>query len=218
MDLTKIKKDRFAFLLNVYKSVDGNTGYMVNMWDVGTELSFSQDYTNTVFDYLNNEGLIEPKALGGGMSITHYGVKEIEEAFTKPDRPTEHFIPVNQYNISIGVMHGGAIQQASNGTTINYTVSNDILDSVKQFAKELNAELHNLKISNAQKSELYSEIQTIEVQSNSPKPKTSILKETLLSVKTILESTIAGVAADLSSSAVQKLLEKTSHLITTLGS
>ena len=43
-------------------------------------------------------------------------------------------------------------------------------------------------------SELRCEIQTIESQLNSPKPKTGILKECFRSVRTILEGTTAAAA------------------------
>lgn len=64
-----------------------------------------------------------------GMAITHFEIKEIEDAFTEPDKPTEHFLPINQYNINSGIINGGAIQQATNNSTINYTNSSKILKS-----------------------------------------------------------------------------------------
>lgn len=216
MDLKKLKKERFDFLNKVYESVKGSTSYMVNMWDVGNELNFSREQTHSIFNYLNDEGLVEPMALGGGMAITHYGIKEIEEAFSEPDKPTEHFLPINNYNINIGVMNGGAVQQATNNSTINYTNSNEVINAITDFTKELKQFIDNSNLSNDEVEELQTDIQTIEVQSNSKKPKTEILKASLNSIKTIIEGTIAGVTTNVITANSNLLIQKATHLLTLL--
>jgi predicted RNase H-like nuclease (RuvC/YqgF family) len=157
-------------------------------------------------------------ALGGGMAITHYGIKEIEEAYSEPDKPTEHFLPINQYNISIGVMNGGAIQQATNGSTINYTTSNEILRSISDFTNELKQFVENSNLSNDKVEELQIDIQTLELQTNSNKPKTEILKTSLNSIKNIIEGTISGVATNFISSNSELIVNKVIHLLSILSS
>src|SRR5690349_70026 len=107
MDLQKKKTDRFKFLLKIYEAVDGRTGYTLDGWEVGKALGFDRDYSTAIYYYLNDEGLVEPMGAGIRLGITHQGIKEIEEALEQPDKPTEHFLPVEQYNINIGVMNGG---------------------------------------------------------------------------------------------------------------
>ena len=49
--------------------------------------------------------------MGGIISITHYGIKEVEDAKASPAQPTHHFPAVNVINV--GSMVNSAIQQAS---------------------------------------------------------------------------------------------------------
>jgi hypothetical protein len=49
------------------------------MWDIGDQLGFDRDLTISIAQYLKGEGLLEFRALGGIISITHYGNKEVEE-------------------------------------------------------------------------------------------------------------------------------------------
>ena len=52
---------------------------MVDMWELGKELSFDDNKTQNIVDYLTNEYLIEYKGIGGKIFITHNGIMRIEE-------------------------------------------------------------------------------------------------------------------------------------------
>jgi hypothetical protein len=52
-----------------------------------------------------------------------------------------------------------------------------------------------LGLNTEEASELNTELSTIEVQSGSPKPKTTIIKESLKSIRAILEGATGNVAA-----------------------
>lgn len=217
MDIKKIKQDRFAFLHKVYELVKGRTGYALDGWEVGRELDFEKEYTTNIFYYLNEEGLVEPMGSGIRLAITHNGIKEIEEVLSDPNEPTEHFLPFNQYNINIGVMNGGAIQQATNNSTINYTNSSEILSAIADFTNELKQFIDNSNLSNDEVEELQTDIQTIEVQNKAKKPKTDILKTSLNSIKTIFEGTVAGVATNVVTANSGMMLQKVTHLLTLLA-
>lgn len=217
MDIKKIKQDRFTFLHRVYELVEGRTGFMLDGWEVGRELYFEKEYTTNIFYYLNEEGLVEPMGSGIRLAITHYGIKEIEEALNEPNKQTEHFIPFNQYNISIGVMNGGAIQQSTINSTINYTNSSEILNAITDFTNELKQFIDNSNLSNDEVDELQTDIQTIEVQSKSKKPKTEILKTSLNSIKTIFEGTVAGITTNVISANSETIIQKAAHLLSLLS-
>jgi hypothetical protein len=99
MDLKQKKADRFSFLHKAYEAVEGKTTYVIDGWLLGNELGFDRDYSTSIYHYLNDEGLIEPRGAGIRFAITHNGVKEIEEVLSSPDRPTEHFLPYSQYTL-----------------------------------------------------------------------------------------------------------------------
>ncbi len=155
---------------------------------------------------------------GLGLLITHTGVKEVEEALSEPSKPTEHFLPLNNhYNINIGTMHGGAIQQATNNSVINYTNSTEVLNAINDFTHELKQFINNSNLTREQIEELQTDIQTIEIQTNSQRPKTDILKTSLNSVKTIMEGAIAGVAANVITANPEIIIQKVTRLLNLLG-
>ena len=89
MDIQKARENRFKFLQKVYDTSDGDENVMMNMWELGKELRFDRDETEKLTQYLIGENLIKFVALGGELSITHYGVIEIEEALLKPEKETQ---------------------------------------------------------------------------------------------------------------------------------
>jgi riboflavin biosynthesis pyrimidine reductase len=74
------------------------------------------------------------------------------------------------------------------------------------FISELNKKINTLELNEHVKQELFAEIQTIKAQSESPKPKNSILRESLSSIRNILEGAGGNIAASL-------LLQKLADLI-----
>lgn len=79
----------------------------INLWQVADSLGFDRDKTLAVYDYLRAEGLLESRALGGWATITHWGIKEVEDVLK--GRETEHFDQGVQFNINIIGQNSGNI-------------------------------------------------------------------------------------------------------------
>ncbi|PZX62973.1 hypothetical protein [Hydrotalea sandarakina] len=191
MLLEQKKKNRFLFLNCLYESSNGDTGAMFDMWEVGKELKLNSDETSQIVDYLIGEHLIESRALGGIIGLTHWGIKEVEQAIENPSKPTEHFLPLNIINI--GTMTNSTLQQGTTNSTINFNYNTQTAVDIEKIVSQLNDIKDSLNLSNELQSELLSEIQTIEIQKKSSKPKSIIITESLKSIRTILES-VAGNA------------------------
>ncbi len=176
------KKQRFEFLEKLYKETNGSESYMVNMWELGKELEYDRETTSNIVEYLQGEDLLVPRALGGGIAITHYGIKEIEEAYEYPNEPTEHFMPINVINIEN--MNNSSIQQGTIHSTQNNHFDTNELSELKQIISELQKVISELEESDL-KEELVAENETLISQSKSPKPKKNIVKETLKSIKEV---------------------------------
>lgn len=189
--LDQKKKNRYLFLHKLYEESNGNTGAMFSMWEVGKELGFDSDETRLIVDYLIGEDLIEARAMGGGIVLTHFGVKEVEQALENPDRPTEHFLPINVINI--GTMHNSTLQQATTNSTINFHFNRAKISQLEDLITSLKSIQDRLDLSVELHKELISEINTLESQSKSPKPKNIIIQESLKTVRSLLEN-VAGNA------------------------
>jgi hypothetical protein len=89
-----------------------------------------------------------------------------------------------------GDVTGSTIQQGSHNTaTANY--QND----VRQVVEEIRPAMNAAKLTAEAKDELRAEVETVEAQVKSPRPKHSIIRESLLSARRILEHAFgAGLA------------------------
>lgn len=216
MDINKKKQDRFHFLKAVYDAVDGGQNSIIDGAIIGQNLKFDRSYTKNIFDYLQEERLIEGMGAGFHLSITHYGIIEVEQALSEPERPTNHFLPLNQYNtINIGTMSGGAIQQASDNSNISI-VSNDTINIVKNYVEKVRGFIVENIEDEELKSELLADVETISFQAKSPKPKTSIIKATLHSIKDTLVGASGGIIATLLTPKVQEFIHWTEQILLSL--
>lgn len=192
MSLEDKKKDRFLFLQKLYDTTDGNSAYRIDMWELGAELGFDRGKIHNIVDYLTDEGLIEPKALGGVIAITHEGIIEIEDSQSNPDSPTRHFLPINV--IHIGNMNNSAIQQGTSYSTQAINFSTEKTDNLKKLVNEIDNIKEQINLDRLLFEELVSEIDTLKIQIKSPKPKSIIVTESLKTIRSLLEG-VAGNAA-----------------------
>ena len=112
--------------------------------------------------------------------------------------------PTVTYNIN--QMIGSQIQHGSVGSTQSMTNQGVELADVTKFVQELRDAVKDIQLHSEKKAELESEIQTIEIQARSPKPKFNIIKESLTSVRNILEGAAGSAIAT-------KLLEQLPALL-----
>lgn len=198
--LEDLKRKRFQFLHKLWELTRGNEKILVKIRQVATPLGYDENVAEPIVQYLAGENLLEVTTYGfyvsnyldAGLYIKHGGVVEVEEALSKPESPTVHF-PANVTNyINIGSMVNSNISQASpNSNVINETGKQDL----KEIVIALKTALKQAP-SGPDRDELASEIQTIESQIGSPRPKPVIIRESLASAKRILES-MGGPAGSL---------------------
>jgi hypothetical protein len=205
MSLEDKKKERFLFLQKLYDITDGNSSYIVSMWELGEELGFDNNKTQNIVDYLTDEGLLEPKALGGGIAINHDGIIEIEDSQANPDSPTQHFPPINL--IHIENMNSSSIQQVTSYSTQTINFNIEKFEVVKRIIQEIENIKEQINLDKEIFDELISEVDTLKSQLKSPKPKNIILTESLKTIRNILEgiasNTFTPVIIDMINSAIK---------------
>ena len=194
MTLEEKKTKRLQFLHRLYELTEGSEFKYFNMFDIGSELDLDRKLTSDIAYYLRQEGLIEFRAIGGMIGITHRGIREVEKALSNPNKPTDFFPPAVNI-ISIGQMTNSHIQQASPGATQVVNIGPDKYEELKQVVYSLKESIDKLSLQPQQRSELEAEIVTIETQISSPKPKSTIIAECLKSIRNILEGAASGIIA-----------------------
>lgn len=117
-------------------------------------------------------------------------IKELEKRdsarTSSPSQPT-HVVHVQN-------MYGSNIQQGTQGSnvTINYTAKETELRSV---LNKVQRSIDELQLTADAKSQLRVDIGTVQVQLSSPNPKTSIVAESLRSMRAILENAAGSLIA-----------------------
>ncbi len=194
MNFEEIKQKRFQFLLKVYNLSDADENKDIQSYKLGKSLGFSNNFTSNVIRYLYKEGLIKFKEDSGVViGISHYGIIEVENALSKPDKPTEHFPPINIINIS--EMKNSQIIQDSHDVLQVKKNDKELIESLKDLIKFAENNLDELDLKKSEEQEFQTELKTIETQLSSPKPKRNILKECISSLKKIMESATGQIIA-----------------------
>lgn len=191
--IMEMKSKRFKFLEKLYEITEGSKFCFVNMWGLGEELWLSRKDTEVIVEYLVGEGLVKYVALGGQISITHWGVSQVEEALTEPDKSTEYFPPINIININS--MVGSQIQQGTNNSTQTGTFSTADIDKIRSFVDEIAVKISDLNINKDNMDELNAEVATVRAQTSSTRPKHNIIKESLKTIRNILEGMAGSILA-----------------------
>jgi hypothetical protein len=113
--LEEKEKVRYEILKWIYEQTNGATTTRLDLSQFFRATSLSpketQEYIGIrdAINYLSEERLIECMTLGHSYSITHRGVKEVEQSIKNPEKSTDHFSsPVIQiFNASVGNVQTG---------------------------------------------------------------------------------------------------------------
>jgi hypothetical protein len=211
MDLIDRRKElRTRFVNELYETVDGSAfdpvgvGYVAGR--VGLDISKPEDEREAlgITQYLEGEGLIRMLAVGGVVALTHRGAREVEDARRRPDQPTDHFAPINI--VYAQTITHSAIQQGSPQATQSLTIVNQgDLQQLEDLVQSLRGSIDSLGLDEDQQAELEADIQTLEAQLASPKPKKEVISPGLQSVRRILEGAASQATASGLLEAIQTL-------------
>lgn len=136
---------------------------------------------NTVLDWAL--GLEEKGIMGEGMS------------FTPDEKKEAGSVTVNLSNLGsiVGSMRDSQIQQGTNSSTQSYTKTLD-LEAVRRVIDELKLRVNEAKLQGDNQWQVDSDISCVESQLKAPRPNPEIIRESLRSLRSVLEG-IASSAA-----------------------
>jgi hypothetical protein len=155
------------FLTRIFELSAGDQSIQVSMYDIGAELGLDRDLAARTAEELIGSGLVEIRTLSGGIGMTASGITEVEK-------------------FRAGSSAGGAV--LNNNLILSLAVRptlEELLKDIKQTAGQWRLDAENA-------SELFSDLQTLDAQLTSPRPKTGIIRETLLSLEAVMANTSAG--------------------------
>lgn len=191
--IEELKKQRSQFIHKLYEFVDGSESRIVRLETIGNELGFNRDKSFQIGEYLKGENLLKFVTMGGGVQLTHFGVQEVEEAISNPDQPTEHFLPVNVINI--GTMNNSQIQQGTINSIQTQIIEQAKIPEIQEILQKISNSLEQLELQGSDKEDLKIDIETVNAQLKSSKPKRSIILECFGSMTNILANAASSALA-----------------------
>lgn len=184
--IEKKRANRFLFLKALYEATGGSPTRYVSMHELGSDIGLSQEETSDAYHFLRQEGLVRQIGAGGSIVIEHEGVRQIENAIAQPDKPTQYFPSVNIINVES--MQGSQIVQGSSQITItNQPVSGATIEDLRMLLAQIRQAGTEVDLASDDRNEFESECATIDAQLGSSRPKKGIIKESLTSLRNILE-------------------------------
>jgi len=124
--------------------------------------------------------------------------EESGEFNPSPEEGTAEGATIYRYSTTFqGPVGQAQVQQDTHSSTQSIEMSQLDFSSLFKFLEKIKNEMSELEIQSEIKRELSSEIATLEAQAKSPKPKYSIISESLSTIRRILEGAGGGVAGQL---------------------
>ncbi|MGF1532452.1 MAG: hypothetical protein ACFCUI_02015 [Bernardetiaceae bacterium] len=94
------KRHRFTLLFSLYIASEADYDHAMNLEMLGQNRGLRGKDLKKSYNYLKEEGFITPKEMGPDLryhaSITHKGVKAVEEVFRNEYEPTYYFPPYRE--------------------------------------------------------------------------------------------------------------------------
>lgn len=186
------RAQRLQFMERLYERTDGELLEDIPIETLADDLGWDLRTTTSVFDYLVEEGLAKCPSLGGGASITHEGVREVERALTEPDRPTEHFPPAVTVHFH-GDVVGSQVQTGTVGSSQHQVAFVEThRDDIARFVAALRAALADARVDDGVRAEGEASLVAVEAQLALDKPNRGLLREGLRSLRAIAENLVAS--------------------------
>jgi hypothetical protein len=140
---------------------------------------------------------IKPKKVIDAAGERHvYDREYIIAALVRHDRESNasEQSPAPHYSIHVENMNNSALMAGSPGSTINQHF--DIRsEEFKNFVSGLRNTLAQVTLSDSDRDQASADLSTVEAQIGSPKPKHSVVRECMISVRTILENAAGSLIA-----------------------
>lgn len=204
-ELEQLQAMRFQMLEYLYKKSSANIDYYISWRELCNDLGIEDGEIRKAYMYLVNEGLAEGKTLGT-VGITHYGIKQYENAIKHPNEETQYFPPLNI--IYVHHMENSQVQQGTTLSSQSVRLTQENKNEIEDFINSLKSHIEELGIKREDESEFNAELKTIEAQIKSERPKNTILKESILSIQKILEQAAGAVIAANLLKYIPPILEK----------
>ncbi|MCD8498101.1 MAG: hypothetical protein LRZ85_08525 [Alphaproteobacteria bacterium] len=124
------------------------------------------------------------------LKLEEQGIVGENLSFSQKEKEAASTVTINVETMSYSQIQAGTVNSSQ-------SMENEIdFGQLNEFIERLEKSLSELTLDKEQAAELSSEVSTVKAQTASPKPKQNIIKESLRSIRTILEGAAGNISAD----------------------
>lgn len=197
----KRQEERYQVLLALWKAAGGRELERVNFMEVAKNSGFGTETSKEILIYLTREGFFENRDFGGGVTLSHKAIVEIERSLTNPTEATEHFSTTVIQNFNAPV---GAVQSGPNSTAnVNQNFGPSMAE-VAQLIRQLRTQFEILP--NGEREEAIDVVDGLSEELQRPAPSKGKVKAFLSQVGVIAQDVGSGASAGLLAEAITKVL------------
>lgn len=137
-------------------------------------------------------GAIKKIILEWSLKLESDGIIGEGLSFSKEEKEKAQSVNYHIKNFFQGEFKGAQVQVDTVGS--NQHMEAFDIPKLKEVINAVRHSINDFKIEDEEKEELVAELETLDSQSKSPKPKTGIIRESLLSIRRILEAAGGNLA------------------------
>lgn len=194
-DITARRALRTKFMNWAYDKANGSRSEPVDAAEFLTEgvagdLTTEHDLRAAI-EYLEGEQLIEAAWTFAELPtvlLRHDGIVEVEEARTRPDRPTEHFVPIVNITTVHGDVVGSQIQQGSSGASQTGIISVNQRQRVEAFITAARQAAQTPEMDSDDRTKVLADLDFMENELGKEQPRWERLRAVAEGVRAIIVS------------------------------
>lgn len=123
-----------------------------------------------------------------------FGRKYLIAALIQLDRKSESTSPSVSNYVHVEHMHNSSLMQGSHGSSISQSFDLKSQE-FQRFLADLREMVNGVTLDEVERSQIDADLTTAEAQVNSPKPKHSVIRECMISVRAVLENAAGSLLA-----------------------
>jgi hypothetical protein len=192
-----IQRKRALFLHRLWEVSEQGARIGIGADAIGHELGLTETEVRAIVNYFEGKGLISDFGLLGAraVSITERGVDAVEAALSNPEKPTAFLPPFRDMIVVGGGAQNVQIQQGTRGSTQRGEFDDGGIAELSTFVQTLKGRLGILGLDPDGFAIAQASVDTAEIQSRSPRPNGTIIRECGRTLRSLVEGIAGNVAA-----------------------
>lgn len=188
--ITASKRKRYEILKLLYEKSNADPSQYIEDEELQKELGTTPAEFLPMIMELDSNGFV--KMTQQATAISFPGIHEVERVESNPNRGTAYFPAMNV--MYVGQISNSPIQQGTYQSSQSVQLSGGDVQPLMEFIRRLEEVIGELNLNSDDKMQAQAEIATVKAQTSAARPSRAIIRESISSLRRILEGAAGGAA------------------------